>query len=641
MKRFLSILLCVILVIASLESNSASALTESDYTESTLNRTRISECKELRSANSTTYLLADGSYECVVSSSKEYYFDASTSSYEKVDNTIIPIEKKDASGVFYGNKANDIRYLFSSDTPTIHISDDKTGFSFSLADASPCTPTVGSIPIKHDLFDMQSAKDAITYSNALEKTDIMYVSQADALKEYIILYDATCPDQFSYLFDSSEYSLKDSSDGIIYVVDKLGNCKYQLGNLFAVDSTNIYTDAVKYDITDISDTQTKVSIYIDRAFLDAEDRSYPVVIDPSIMITGESKTYDSYVSSRYPGTNYYLNNYLRTGKDDDYYVRRSYIKFDIPSSVTKNIGYASIRMKKYSGAAPNAYAYRVSSNWTSSSINWNNKPSYVTSDASPVATLGSNNWYNFDVTKIVTSWKNKGLSNYGFLIKDSNESNTSQWTTFYSSDAPSPNKPELHIYYVSYDTTLMALSEGSVVRDSYFNPVSTTVKNYRNNGAVYKQTYTSISHDSMLTRLQSTVLYFVHTHGYQNGVYLGNSQYFTTSSMSGKDLKNLRCALLLTCETGVGGYSSSRVASNTPINIVERLVICGARTVIGFDVITYVADCNKFAERFANRTMQNGYTIYNAIVNMNCSDFISDMSSHAVIGGETGQYLNW
>lgn len=94
MKRFLSILLCVILVIASLESNSASALTESDYTESTLNRTRISECKELRSANSTTYLLADGSYECVVSSSKEYYFDASTSSYEKVDNTIIPIEKK-------------------------------------------------------------------------------------------------------------------------------------------------------------------------------------------------------------------------------------------------------------------------------------------------------------------------------------------------------------------------------------------------------------------------------------------------------------------------------------------------------------------------------------------------------------------
>lgn len=70
-------------------------------------------------------------------------------------------------------------------------------------------------------------------------------------------------------------------------------------------------------------------------------------------------------------------------------------------------------------------------------------------------------------------------------------------------------------------------------------------------------------------------------------------------------------------------------------------MICGARTVIGFDVITYVADCNKFAERFANRTMQNGYTIYNAIVNMNCSDFISDMSSHAVIGGETGQYLNW
>jgi len=52
MKRFLSFLLCLIFLIASLESISVSALTEPDYTEPTLNLTRISECKGLQSVHS-------------------------------------------------------------------------------------------------------------------------------------------------------------------------------------------------------------------------------------------------------------------------------------------------------------------------------------------------------------------------------------------------------------------------------------------------------------------------------------------------------------------------------------------------------------------------------------------------------------
>lgn len=39
---------------------------------------------------------------------------------------------------------------------------------------------------------------------------------------------------------------------------------------------------------------------------------------------------DTYISKKYPSTNYYTNDYIRTGCDDAYGTRRVFINFDIP-----------------------------------------------------------------------------------------------------------------------------------------------------------------------------------------------------------------------------------------------------------------------------------------------------------------------
>lgn len=111
--------------------------------------------------------------------------------------------------------------------------------------------------------------------------------------------------------------------------------------------------------------------------------------------------------------------------------------------------------------------------------------------------------------------------------------------------------------------------------------------------------------------------------------------------MNGKDLSNLRFALLLTCNGGTGGYSATRVTNGTPVNIVEQLVICGAESVIAFQGKTYVSDCNKFADRFAQTTMQSGKNVYYAARNVDCSDMLLNMSQLAVIGGDGTLTLNW
>lgn len=134
-----------------------------------------------------------------------------------------------------------------------------------------------------------------------------------------------------------------------------------------------------------------------------------------------------------------------------YYTRRTYIKFDIPNYLNKEncdrVSYAYINIRKYSGSTPNVRAYRVVESWSSSSLTWNNKPSYASLNASQIAFSNDNGWYKLVVADIVKSWLDTTNVNYGFLLQDDTESGETQWTTFYSSDAASPNEPELHIYY--------------------------------------------------------------------------------------------------------------------------------------------------------------------------------------------------
>ena len=195
-------------------------------------------------------------------------------------------------------------------------------------------------------------------------------------------------------------------------------------------------------------------------YLDDAKRVYPVVVDPSIMISGAADTFDSYVSSRYPDTNYYLSTYVRTGRDDPYYTRRTYMKFNLPSLTASKVTSAYLRINKYSGATPEVAAYRVMGSWSSSTITWNNKPGYSTSYPSTYASNDSGTWWRMYCTTMVRYWLGGTYTNYGFLLKDHVESGTTQWTTFYSSDAPSPNKPELHIEYVYCGTRAYESANG-------------------------------------------------------------------------------------------------------------------------------------------------------------------------------------
>ena len=462
MKKPLSTLLAIIMLLSSVVF---SPYAHAQVAHRDSQAERICVMDELREPNSDTYPLSDGSYECVVYSEDKYYRNT-RGEFSEIDNSIIKSKHSDHRETYaYRNAAGNAIYAFSEAEASVLIRASSNSLSFSLKNSNASQATIGGIEKYSQMFDYPlSGKNCLSYTDVCKSTDLVYTVTSGTLKEFIFLKERSAASTFTFGFQADGLYARKTELGTVEFIDSNDEAVFVLDKLFALDAAGAYTDELSYEIVSSTEGSAVISFAISNGYLNDPSRVFPILIDPSVTITGAAKTYDSFVSSEKPTTNYQMSTALRTGKDEPYGVRRTYIKFDIPSSVCGKISNAYIRIKKNSGASPSVRAYRVLANWSSNTVVWYNKPSFDNT-ASSLSTHISNDWYKIGVTNIVKTWVDGTKTNYGFMLKDATETNTSQWTTFYSSEAASPNKPELHITYSKASLTMYSyLDNGFITR---------------------------------------------------------------------------------------------------------------------------------------------------------------------------------
>ena len=411
--------------------------------------TRVRQLEELRESNSDTYLLSDGSYECVVYADDKYYKDDS-GKYVEIDHSIIKAQNtRSGRSYAYKNSAGDASAYFAENEPRVCVEMNGSSLSFSLSGANRTSARAGEASAKRSVHEYELfGKNYISYENVLNGTDLIYEMLNGCLKEYVLLKDRSAPSEYTFIFDAPELAARKTENGTVEFINAVDEPVFELGALFAVDSNGEYTDALEYTVRETGQKgRYEITVSVSKDYLNAPERAFPVLVDPSVNIYGSSLTYDSFVSNKYKDKNYYLDDYLYTGNTPRYGICRTYIKFKLPESVMGcSISDAYIRLKMQSGITPNAYLYRVTQSWSSSGVKWENRPNYTT-DKSSRFYLNTNNWYKSTVTAIVQDWVNEVYPNYGVVVKEGNEGSASGGTEFYSSDAPAPNRPELHIIY--------------------------------------------------------------------------------------------------------------------------------------------------------------------------------------------------
>lgn len=218
MKKLIALLLCGIMIISfscpafAAENGLDETASEEQY--------RVAEVPELREANADTYLLSDGTYECVIYAEDKYYRDE-TGELAEINNTIVPEEYKRGPVAYnYANASNSTRVFFSDTQPTVLITSGANELAFSLVGSNDVSIAVGAKGNFYGFKEFELQSDScLTYADVFDGTDLVYSVNNGYLKEYLVLADASAPTIFQFEFDTKDCYIKENDAGtLVYTI---------------------------------------------------------------------------------------------------------------------------------------------------------------------------------------------------------------------------------------------------------------------------------------------------------------------------------------------------------------------------------------------------------------------------------------
>jgi len=149
---------------------------------------------------------------------------------------------------------------------------------------------------------------------------------------------------------------------------------------------------------------------------------------------------DAYVYDNSPTINYGNSGGLVIGTSTGLNICRSYLQFDLSSvPPTAVILYARL-MLYYSWSWPNTpfyiSLYEVEESWGEDTITWDNQPasSAVEEVKTYIPGSATNDFRYWYINDLVKGWYDGSISNYGMVLRDTDESTVESQKTFSSSD---------------------------------------------------------------------------------------------------------------------------------------------------------------------------------------------------------------
>lgn len=137
----------------------------------------------------------------------------------------------------------------------------------------------------NDLAAQMSAKNissSVIYKNIQDGIDLQYVTSGSNLKENIIVNQTRDEYQFSFEIKAQNLAIKQENNTIV-LYDSTTNKKiYEMPAMYMVDAGGEQSDAITYTLTQKNKKKYTLTITADAAWINANERELPVVIDPSL-----------------------------------------------------------------------------------------------------------------------------------------------------------------------------------------------------------------------------------------------------------------------------------------------------------------------------------------------------------------------
>ena len=212
------------------------------------------------------------------------------------------------------------------------------------------------------LINLENITSRVIYEDILEGVDIEYVLESTNLKENIIVKEKS-EDGYSYSFELSLNNLtaRMTPEGDVQIVNERGVVVYTIPAPVVYDSNGEYADpsSAQQSLEYMGNGKCRLTVSVSEDWMNAEERVYPVTVDPTLSVA-DSSVIDLYIDSERPYENFDDQAYLSVKDTHDAYwmIKNAYLP-DIPSSAY--ITSAVLRL----GAYGHGYvgAYEIESVW--------------------------------------------------------------------------------------------------------------------------------------------------------------------------------------------------------------------------------------------------------------------------------------
>ena len=281
----------------------------------------------------------------------------------------------------------------------------------------------------------EKLQSSLLYENVFPDTDLLYTAFGHNIKEQIVVNKPQAAYRYDFLLDLDGLTATLNEDGSVSFVDAEENLVYRIPVPFMEDEAGVLSDAVEFILNETNQGLV-LTVEADAVWINAEDREFPVKIDPSFVIySGEAldQIYSAYTMEAAPNDTTLGRQYLYVGaqpystSNDGRY--RTFMHFndmpDIPAGY-EVVGaelrmYQQLYTQRYCPSFP-VGIYEVTTSLPSSyssyynwfaSMTWRrNMPEYDESNVIDYVMVDSTKGYRYwNITELVKKWYAEGTDN--------------------------------------------------------------------------------------------------------------------------------------------------------------------------------------------------------------------------------------
>ena len=338
---------------------------------------------------------------------------------------------------------------------------EKDGYKISwyYLNANKSTAQVSETEEDGDPTTLEKLSSAVVYENVYKATDFEYILNSQGVKENLLLQSTKAPTEFTAEYKAVGLTPVSIDTQTVELRASDGTVVYTLSAPYMEDANGETSTGVTLTLGEIKNDTFRVTLTLDSTWLQAEERAFPVTVDPVIKTEQSvSQAQTAFVSAANPNKCYLASGTndmgsLYVGNISGYGRTESYIKF----TSLPNIGIASKVVAAYLHLGLRKCEFglqvnikRLIDNWDENTVTWNNGPhgeSYIADYMTLTENTDTSVMRAVEITDMVRGWYSGEYPNYGLSLTTEKTAPAKAWfhsihyTTYYE------NRPIMVIAY--------------------------------------------------------------------------------------------------------------------------------------------------------------------------------------------------